>query len=79
MESFQKIYRPEVYAANSAAGSTYRPSLAHEDFSRPQVDYDRDERSRLGVTQGRFAAEHFVEPHRDVLERWLARSSALVG
>jgi len=79
MEAFQKIYRPEIYSANSAAGSTYSPSLAHEDFSRPQVDYDRDERSRLGATQGRFAAEHFVEPHRDVLERWLARSSALVG
>ncbi len=79
MEAFQKIYRPEIYNAGSAAGSTYTPSLAHEDFSRPQVEYDRDERSRLGVVQGRFAQEHFVEPHRDVLERWLARSQALVG
>ena len=79
METFQKIYRPEIYNAGSAAGSTYTPSLAHEDFSRPQVEYDRDERSRLGVVQGRFAQEHFVEPHRDVLERWLARSQALVG
>ncbi|MBF5080514.1 putative oxygenase MesX [Quadrisphaera sp. INWT6] len=72
MEAFQKIYRPEIYSANSAAGHTYRPSLAHEDFSRPQVDYDRDERSRLAVTQGRFTEEHFVEPHRDVLEQWVA-------
>lgn len=79
MEAFQKIYRPEIYNANSAAGHTYRPSLAHEDFSRPQVDYDREERSRLALTQGRFTAEHFVEPHRDVLERWVAGGEALVG
>ncbi|TXR51288.1 putative oxygenase MesX [Quadrisphaera setariae] len=81
MEAFQKIYRPEIYNANSAAGRTYRPSLAHEDFSRPQVDYDREERSRLAVTQGRFTEEHFVEPHREVLERWVAgcTAAALVG
>ncbi|TNM59957.1 DUF1852 domain-containing protein [Streptomyces sp. NP160] len=79
MEAFQKIYRPEIYNANSAAGSVYTPSLAHEDFSRTQVEYDREERSRLAVTQGRFTEEHFVEPHRDLLERWVAGRSALVG
>jgi hypothetical protein len=72
METFQKIYRPEIYNANSAAGATYRPSLDHEDFSRTQVEYDRDERSRLAITQGRFTEEHFMEPHRDVLEQWAA-------
>jgi hypothetical protein len=30
METFQKIYRPEIYNANSAAGKTYQPSLQNE-------------------------------------------------
>ena len=37
-----------------------------------QIDYDREERSRLALTQGRYAQEHFIEPHREVLERWAA-------
>lgn len=72
METFQKIYRPELYNANSAAPSIYRPSLEQQDYSRTQIDYDRVERSELAVTQGRFTEEHFITPHRDVLERWVA-------
>ncbi|WP_296197100.1 putative oxygenase MesX [uncultured Microbacterium sp.] len=78
METFQKIYRPEIYSANSAAPATYRPSLDNQDFSRPQVDYDREERSRLAITQGAWAAEHFVKPHGDELARWAADYAALV-
>lgn len=70
MEAFQKIYRPEIYNANSAAPALYRPSLESQDYSRTRIDYDREERSRLALTQGRYTEEHFVEPHRDVLERW---------
>ena len=72
METFQKIYRPEIYNANSAAASVYRPTLDHQDFSRTQIDYDRDERSRLAVTQGRFTEEHLMKPHGDVLLQWAA-------
>lgn len=79
MEAFQKIYRPELYNANSAAPDVYRPSLEQQDYSRTQVDYDREERSRLAVTQGRFTEEHFITPHRDVLERWAAGYLAPVG
>ena len=53
METFQKIYRPEVYNANSAAPSVYRPSLERQDFSRTLIDYDREERSRLALASGR--------------------------
>jgi hypothetical protein len=77
METFQKIYRPEIYNANAPAPSTYRPSLAHTDFSVPPVTYDREERSRLGVTQGRYTEEHLVRPHRALLERWAARPVAV--
>src|SRR5690606_23331206 len=47
METFQKIYRPEIYNANSAAGKCYQPSLKHQDFSLTRIVYDREERSRL--------------------------------
>ena len=72
MEAFQKIYRPEIYNANAAAGTVYQPSLKHEDYSLTQVVYDREERSQLAVQQGRFAEEHFIKPYRQVLERWAA-------
>src|SRR5690554_1155571 len=72
MESFQKIYRPEIYNANSVAGESYRPSLNHQDFSLTRVVYDREERSRLAVEQGKFAEKHFIKPYQDVLEQWSA-------
>lgn len=79
METFQKIYRPEIYNANSAAASIYSPSLGQQDYSRTRIDYDRDERSRLAVTQGKFTEEHFITPHRDVLEQWAADYPSPVG
>ncbi|MGE6786629.1 DUF1852 domain-containing protein [Ensifer adhaerens] len=72
METFQKIYRPEIYNANSAAGACYRPNLQHQDYSLTRIVYDREERSRLAVEQGKFAEEHFIKPYRTVLEQWSA-------
>lgn len=72
METFQKIYRPEIYNANSAAGKYYQPSLQHQDYSITRVVYDREERSQLAIQQGKFAEEHFIKPHRKILERWAA-------
>jgi hypothetical protein len=72
METFQKIYRPEIYNANSAAASVYRPSLETQDCSRTQISYDREERSQLAVTQGKYTEEHFIKPHRKVLDQWAA-------
>ncbi len=76
METFQKIYRPEIYNANSAAGACYRPSLKHQDYSVTQIVYDRDERSRLAVEQGRFAEEHFIKPYKAILDQWSAQYAA---
>lgn len=70
METFQKIYRPEIYNANSAAGTIYQPSLKHQDYSATQIVYDRQERSQLAVTQGKFTQEHFIKPYGDILARW---------
>ncbi|WP_321846408.1 DUF1852 domain-containing protein [Paraburkholderia bannensis] len=72
MDTFQKIYRPEIYNANSAAGESYQPSLKHEDFSLTRIVYDREERSRLAIEQGKFAEEHFIKPYQAVLQQWSA-------
>ncbi|WP_060484967.1 DUF1852 domain-containing protein [Pseudomonas sp. NBRC 111123] len=72
METFQKIYRPEIYNANSAAGKAYQPSLQHQDYSLTRIVYDREERSRLAIEQGRFVEEHFIKPYHAVLEQWSA-------
>lgn len=70
MESFQKIYRPEIYNANAYAGEVYKPSLKHDDYSLTQVVYDRVERNRLAVEQGKWAEEHFIKPHQLLLNQW---------
>lgn len=70
METFQKIYRPEIYNANVAAGENYRPTLDRHDFAETPVTYDRVERSQLGIQQGKFTEEFFVNPHREMLEQW---------
>lgn len=72
METFQKIYRPEIYNANSVAAQIYQPSLKNEDYSLTRVEYDREERSRMSVQQGKYAEEHFIKPHKNVLEQWAA-------
>jgi len=76
METFQKIYRPEIYNANSAAGMLYQPDLKHQDYSLTRVVYDREERSRLAVEQGKFVEEHFIKPYKTVLDRWSANYAA---
>lgn len=76
MDTFQKIYRPEIYNANSAAGKSYQPSLQHQDYSLTRIVYDRAERSRLAIEQGKFAEEYFIKPYHAVLEQWSASYAA---
>lgn len=70
METFQKIYRPEIYNANAVAGNCYKPDLNHLDHSLTQIVYDREERSQLAVKQGAFAEEHFIKPYGPILQEW---------
>ena len=72
MDTFQKIYRPEIYNANSAAGKSYQPSLHHQDYSLTRIVYDREERSRLAIEQGKFVEEHFIKPYQGILGQWSA-------
>ncbi|KGA35313.1 DUF1852 domain-containing protein [Pectobacterium brasiliense] len=72
METFQKIYRPEIYNANSPAGQCYQPSLNHQDHSFTQIVYDREERSLLAIEQGKFTEKNFIKPYQAILEQWSA-------
>ena len=76
MESFQKIYRPEIYNANAAAGHCYQPSLSNQDHSLTQIVYDREERNALALEQGKFTQEHFIKPYQALLEQWSAKYAA---
>ena len=73
METFQKIYRPEIYNANAVAGAHYKPSLKNQDYSLTKVVYDREERSRLAIEQGKFAEKQFIKPYQSLLEQWSAK------
>lgn len=75
MDTFQKIYRPEIYNANSAAGKSYQPSLKHQDYSLTRIVYDREERSRLAIEQGQFVEENFIKPYHAILEQWSANGA----
>ena len=72
METFQKIYRPEIYNANAVAGRCYQPNLKHQDHSLTQIVYDREERSQLAIAQGKFTEEHFIKPYQTILNNWSA-------
>ncbi|MFS3136081.1 DUF1852 domain-containing protein [Gluconacetobacter sacchari] len=76
MESFQKVYRPEIYNANASAADCYKPSLKHQDYSNTLIIYDREERTQLATAQGKYTEENFIEPYCDVLERWSASYAA---
>ena len=73
METFQKIYRPEIYNANSSAGQVYQPSLNYQDYSLTQIVYDRAERSQMAVTQGKFTEDEFINPYKAILDEWAAK------
>ncbi|KPW83109.1 protein of unknown function [Pseudomonas congelans] len=72
MDTFQKIYRPEIYNANSTAGKIYQPSLKNKDYSLTRIVYDREERSQLAIKQGKFFEEHFIKPYQPLLDQWSA-------
>lgn len=72
METFQKIYRPEIYNANAVAGKCYQPNLKNLDHSLTQIVYDREERSKLAIQQGKFAEQYFIKQYQPLLEQWSA-------
>ena len=54
---------------------SYQPSLKHQDYSLTRIVYDREERSRLAIEQGKFVEEQFIKPYQAILEQWSDRYS----
>lgn len=75
METFQKIYRPEIYNANTAAGRIFQPKLSHQDHSYTTIVYDRQERTELAIAQGEFVEKEFIKPHQTVLNAFSTQTS----
>jgi hypothetical protein len=70
MDTFEGIYRPEIYRSHVAAGSLYRPDLANTNFSPPLVFYDRTERDAvLGKRQAEMAWREFLSPNAASLKQ----------
>lgn len=76
MESFQRIYRPEIYNAHARAPGVFQPSLNNPDYSLAPVHYDRQERAQLATQQGQFTQQEFIGPHGRVLDEWLHKLAA---
>lgn len=79
METFQKIYRPEIYNANEVAQEIYRPTLDAQDFTKSPVVYDRVERDQLAVEQAKYTEELLVTPFGETLKQWAASYPAPVA
>ncbi|EMB49786.1 Domain of uncharacterised function (DUF1852) [Vibrio mimicus] len=73
METFQKIYRPEIYFANTVSGERYQANLKSDTHSLTGIVYDREERTQLAIKQGKYAEEVFIKPYQSVLEQWSAQ------
>lgn len=76
METFQKIYRPEIYNANAPAASCFKPSLKNQDYSLTQIAYDREERTHLATQQGKLTEEWLIKPYQKILEQWFTHCAA---
>ena len=72
METFQRIYRPEIYNTHSVAGERYQPNLKNPDHSLTDIVYDREERSQLAIEQGKFVEANFIKPYQAFLEQYVA-------
>ncbi|MDV7105559.1 DUF1852 domain-containing protein [Vibrio sp. TH_r3] len=70
METFQKIYRPEIYFAKTIAGEHYQANLNSDSHSLTNIVYDREERTRLAIEQGKFVEQVFIKPYQSILEQW---------
>ena len=73
MGNFQKIYRPEIYLSRTGfseiPGVESQASLSNDDFERPAIYYDKDEREPLSHGQAQEIEERFFMRHPDLIEK----------
>ena len=78
METFQRIYRPEIYAACKAANGRFTSSLTNNNFLPPSIHYDRLERDQiLGPLQAKLAWNKFLKPNLKRLVQFLDKCQDL--
>lgn len=70
MDTFEGIYRPEIYRSCVPAGALYRADLDNTDHCPPMWKYDRTERDKvLGKKQAEIVWREFLSPNAAALER----------
>lgn len=64
MDTFESIYRPEIYLTRKPATDVFRADLANRDHDAPPAIYDRIERdTKLGRAQAERARDEFLIPN----------------
>jgi hypothetical protein len=60
MDTFQRIYRPEIYNTIERAGEIFNPSLTNREYTKLALWYDRIERETLALNQALLAEQAFI-------------------
>lgn len=79
MDTFERIYRPEIYCARTPAAALFRPDLANTDYDAPPAIYDRVERdTTLGPQQAALVRDAFLHPNAAALRQLMADHAHLL-
>lgn len=73
MDTFERIYRPEIYCDRLPAGAVYTVDLANANHDPPPATYDRHERDTvLGKRQAEMVWREFLAPNAKALAQLMA-------
>lgn len=79
MDTFERIYRPEIYCDRMPAGVLYTADLGNTNHDPPPATYDRHERDTvLGQRQAEIAWQDFLAPNAKALARLMAHHRLLL-
>ena len=79
MDTFERIYRPEIYLDRVSAGEIYTANLANANHDPPPATYDRHERDTvLGNQQAELVWREFLAPNSQFLMQLMADQRQLV-
>ena len=80
MDTFESIYRPQIYCTWTPAGVTFQPDLANLNHDPPVAFYDRLERdTKLGLQQADLVSNAFLLPNAVALRRLIAEHGYLLN
>ncbi|MEA5422924.1 putative oxygenase MesX [Synechococcus sp. CCY9202] len=80
MDTFQRIYRPEIYASHSIPDDTFVADLNNQDYEPTPIFYDRSERDQVHAPrQAQYAFDQFLMPWASELNELLQYHHALLA